>query len=591
MATEKVNVINIDAEEAKTTLKDLRKELLALKNEMTNLDADSDAFKQMANKAGEVKHAIDEINESVKGASSDIGDMIGNSTSAVAGLVGAFQTVEGALQMMGVESEAVGEAIVRMQGLMAMTQGLASIDDGIKAFGKLKTAVSVATVGMNSFKKALLGTGIGALVVALGTLIAYWDDVSSALGIYNENAEKNKQLLEEQKTAVDNLSSAIAKQRKLAKLNDKDELESEKEILSQLNQQLDKEKQRIKYFEGIINTRRKLTEEQQESYQTALANETKLNDLILDQQLKIKDLEDKINSTTTDTTEQKRKIDLYEELLAKIAKYNEETEKGYIHTNEEQRQYNSWLEEEIRLKKEIIDVNWLLQKRAEEYAEANKEMVGELKNNLQLLAETKIEPIDVAEAWKNSPYNNFKQVQNDVENVGKTTYETYSAIVGQMGYLASTFNSMLSTLASQQDATTEEGFRRQKNMNIAAATVNGLMGILNAWVSAMSPTNAWMTLPGQIALGAVQSAFMGTIMGIQIDAIKRQKLGSNSASVSSVNPASVMSLNTPQLTQDVNGASIEDSINKQKNTKVYVLESDITNTQNKVHVARSENVY
>ena len=57
-------------------------------------------------------------------------------------------------------------------------------------------------------------------------------------------------------------------------------------------------------------------------------------------------------------------------------------------------------------------------------------MVGELKNNLQLLAETKIEPIDVAEAWKNSPYNNFKQVQNDVENVGKTTYETYSAIVG-----------------------------------------------------------------------------------------------------------------------------------------------------------------
>ena len=160
-----------------------------------------------------------------------------------------------------------------------------------------------------------------------------------------------------------------------------------------------------------------------------------------------------------------------------------------------------------------------------------------------------------------------------------------------MGYLASTFNSMLSTLASQQDATTEEGFRRQKNMNIAAATVNGLMGILNAWVSAMSPTNAWMTLPGQIALGAVQSAFMGTIMGIQIDAIKRQKLGSNSASVSSVNPASVMSLNTPQLTQDVNGASIEDSINKQKNTKVYVLESDITNTQNKVHVARSENVY
>ena len=88
---------------------------------MTNLDADSDAFKQLALQAGEVKHQIDEINESVKGASSDIGDMIGNATNVAAGLVGAFQAVEGALQVMGIESEAVGEALVRMQGLMAMT--------------------------------------------------------------------------------------------------------------------------------------------------------------------------------------------------------------------------------------------------------------------------------------------------------------------------------------------------------------------------------------------------------------------------------------------------------------------------------------
>lgn len=84
---------------------------------------------------------------------------------------------------------------------------------------------------------------------------------------------------------------------------------------------------------------------------------------------------------------------------------------------------------------------------------------------------------------------------------------------------------------------------------------------------------------------------MGTIMGIQIDAIKRQQLNSNSSSVPSINPTSVMSLNTPQLTQDVNGASIEASINKQKDTRVYVLESDITTTQDKVRVARSENVY
>jgi hypothetical protein len=88
---------------------------------MANLDADSDAFKSVALQAGEVKHQIDEINESVKGASSDIGDMIGNATNVAAGLVGAFQAVQGGLQAMGVESEAVNETIAKMQGLMAMT--------------------------------------------------------------------------------------------------------------------------------------------------------------------------------------------------------------------------------------------------------------------------------------------------------------------------------------------------------------------------------------------------------------------------------------------------------------------------------------
>jgi hypothetical protein len=43
-----------------------------------------------------------------------------------------------------------------------------------------------------------------------------------------------------------------------------------------------------------------------------------------------------------------------------------------------------------------------------------------------------------------------------------------------------------------------------------------------------------------------------------------------------------------QYTQDVQGASIEGSI---KDSKVYVTETDITNTQNKVDVAESEARY
>ena len=49
---------------------------------------------------------------------------------------------------------------------------------------------------MGGFKKALISTGIGALVVALGALVANWDKVTKALGFAtNEVKENNKEII------------------------------------------------------------------------------------------------------------------------------------------------------------------------------------------------------------------------------------------------------------------------------------------------------------------------------------------------------------------------------------------------------------
>jgi hypothetical protein len=113
--------------------------------------------------------------------------MVGNVTNVAAGITGAFQAVAGGLQAMGVESEAIDSAIAKMQGLMAVTQGLSAIDDGIKSFAKLgksvQTAGNVGAKGMGKLKKALIGTGIGAIVVLVGSLIANWEEFSQAIGI------------------------------------------------------------------------------------------------------------------------------------------------------------------------------------------------------------------------------------------------------------------------------------------------------------------------------------------------------------------------------------------------------------------------
>ena len=120
--------------------------------------------------------------------------------------------------------------------------------------------------------------------------------------------------------------------------------------------------------------------------------------------------------------------------------------------------------------------------------------------------------------------------------------------------------------------------------------MNMLGGVTSAWVSAMNPANAWMTIWGQIAMGAATTAMVLATGIMQIQKIKQQQMnGGSSGGGSTPNASAVSSVIAPvQYTQDVQGAEIEGAI---RDNKVYVVESDITNTQNKVSVTENEAVY
>lgn len=242
MAKETIKVLQIDTNPATKSLKDLRNELKGFKDQMSNLEEGSDAFLEIANKAGEVKHQIDEINESIKGASADFGDMVGNVTNVTAGLVGAFEAVAGGLQAMGVESAAVDETIKRMQGLMAVVQGLSSIDDGIKSWDKLTKSLGKAGETLNGFVKGLGKIAapvaiVSALGVAFAKLKESIDGTSTALkeretAQKNFNTELEKELFIRQKagyTEEENIQFQIA------------QLELRNEALSESNEKLQEE--------------------------------------------------------------------------------------------------------------------------------------------------------------------------------------------------------------------------------------------------------------------------------------------------------------------------------------------------------------
>ena len=113
-----------------------------------------------------------------------------------------------------------------------------------------------------------------------------------------------------------------------------------------------------------------------------------------------------------------------------------------------------------------------------------------------------------------------------------------------------------------------------------------LSGVIAAWTSAMA-----LPAPASFILGAIETAATVALGAAQIASIAKQTFDSSSSASSSASPSSAAATTMVapvQYTQDVQGASIEESI---QNTKVYVTEGDIKDTSSKVDVAESEARY
>lgn len=101
-----------------------------------------------------------------------------------AGLASGYAAVQGAMALLGIENENLEKTFVKLQAAMAIAQGVGGMKDLVEGLSRGKVAFAGATNGVKMFikglsgvQKAIIGTGIGALVVAVGLLIANWEDI------------------------------------------------------------------------------------------------------------------------------------------------------------------------------------------------------------------------------------------------------------------------------------------------------------------------------------------------------------------------------------------------------------------------------
>ena len=146
-------------------------------------------------------------------------------SKSVGGVLDGFQAFEGAMGLVGVESEKLQETMLRVQSVMALSQGLQGLMEAKDSFKQLG---AVAMNALKGIKTGLAATGIGLFLVALGTVVAYWDDIKEAVsGVSEEQANLNKLSHDNFETSKAELSTLDA-QDNVLKLQGK----SEREILN-----------------------------------------------------------------------------------------------------------------------------------------------------------------------------------------------------------------------------------------------------------------------------------------------------------------------------------------------------------------------
>lgn len=179
-------------------------------------------IQQLTERAGMVKDAMNDVSASIQNAASDtrtFDQLAGAANLAVSG----FQTLQGTLNLLGVEMGDDVAVIAKLQAAMAVTNGLTQIQAtlqkqsalmqgvlnvqkmaGAKAEALLAANTGKATVAQRAFNAVATANPYGLLLTAIGSVV-------SALSLFSSSTNDASDDLDDLSQHADMASDAIAK--------------------------------------------------------------------------------------------------------------------------------------------------------------------------------------------------------------------------------------------------------------------------------------------------------------------------------------------------------------------------------------------
>lgn len=633
MSEIKTTVVNIDTEPSVKSIQSYRKEIENLTDQLLNLESGTKEYTAVLQKAANMTNELNDITKEVNDSSLDFGAQMGNLATVGAAVTGGMTAATGAMSMFGIESEGTVKAMAKMQNLMGITQGLQAMGDGgVKAFKALKTGIGSAKIGFHGLKGAIAATGIGLLVIALGVVVANFEEIKAALDPGLTNAIEKvkdvftgvmgviKNFFKSIGTAIgallkgdfDGMKAAFAQSINMegaylgAIQDKKDEAAAEKAAAQKVLDDAEKEElkkqagERYKILQEQLKKERELIDKWkrevedknrddqaneelrlQEEYDERLALMTKHGEdtTMLTAQFEQDklDLADKykLKQEAADKKAAQDKLDATKKLIDDTIDI---LEQGYLKEDNKLRQ--SYIDGNITKEKYEAEQAKVELERAEARVQSLKKLLedDQLTADQRLLIETTL-----ANAIAALQAKQIKSKESVVVVEKKLDDHRLDNAIKVAGALKGVLDAA-SNLA-------EEGSQEQKNLQIASTIVGSIMSAAAAFAGITAKTGGW-----GIALAAVTAA---TTLATGFASVKKMAavpIGDKGASSTPAMPAinfnSASALNDPTLnTNSRNIVGNAEAESGMANQKVYVVESDIKDAGKRVSVAEAENSF
>jgi hypothetical protein len=541
----------------------------------------NDAKTQEAIKvAGKYKQQMEQLDFAIDAARGGT-DQIFRATQ---GVVAGFEIAAGAAGLFGSESEELEKVLIKVQGAMALSQGLKDFQEFLPAITATATAIRTKLItAFSSLKAAIASTGIGLLIVSIGVLIQQTDE-------YN-----------------DEIDETIDRELELARIRDKEGVESINRSINATQKALEfkllsaqkegKSQQELRDIElKTLRDRRNSLREfyanektTQAERATALEEYNKISDIVtrkeIENQIAIKNAnkeaaeQAKITAKERQKTEQKRLDDEFEAWQnQELANYEyrqelaaEQEKQRQQDLDDEKEMFNAELEYEVELAEmKLANAEYVKNRKKQIDEEALKDAKDLAEKQSQIQEDSIKALTDLI-----SSSNSFLSNQNNKLN---EEFESRINQLKELGHSQEEIANMRDAELQNIDARAKKNFEIAKKLQYAQTLISTIEGTQNAFTTAQkSPLTALFP-----AYPYIQAATAGAFGIAQLQQISQSSYDSKlkpSVSTASAS-ASVPRFNAPttRLPQTDEFTQVR---------RVYVTERDITNVQDKVKVTES----